>query len=286
MSERIKNLLNSMAREEQTALSTEFFAPCVRGGQIRARVNCLLYTFKALPEDFEGWGIFLPLSDKEAELLEEASFFQIAEYLALLKPLRLRLSQQLRGQTWLAFPANVSDAEQRFGAAQPVLVHLVTEGAAFEQIVARSDGNAFFFEEVDRRSDAGIARMLRGELANQTRFEDLRFEHLTPEMRITYQLATQPYVPPKRPHKNRHLPEPISDEARLREALRLGGGSLEGYADHGDFWTVEWTTPSGVSHTSAISKSDLTVLTSGICLSGRDRDFDLQSLVGVIEGEW
>src|SRR5262249_48168312 len=113
------------------------------------------------------------------------------------------------------------------------------------------------------------------------------FEHLTPEMRITYQLATQPYVPPKRRHKNQQqLPEPQSDEERLRAALHIGGGSLEGYADHGDYWTVEWTTPSGAHHTSAISKGDLTVLTSGICLSGQDRDFDLQSLVGVIEGEW
>jgi hypothetical protein len=35
--------------------------------------------------------------------------------------------------------------------------------------------------------------------------------------------------------------------------------------------------------TSAIAKTDLTVVSSGICLSGRVRDFDLQSLVGVME---
>lgn len=287
MSERIKNLLNSMAQQEQAALNTEFFAPRVRGGQIRARVNNLIYTFKPLPEDFEGWGIFLPVSGKEAELLEEASFFQVAEYLKLLKPLRLRLSQQLCGQTWLAFPTNSSDAEQRFGAAHPVLVHLVTEGTQFEQIIARSDGRAFFFEEVDRRSDAEIARILREEFIKQIPYEELRFPHLTPEMRIAYQLATQPYVPPERGEKgNRHLPVPQSDEERLRQALQLGGGSFDDYADRGDYWVVEWTTPSGMRHTSAISKGDLTVLSSGICLSGRDRDFDLQSLVGVMEGEW
>jgi hypothetical protein len=287
MSDKIKNLIQAMAQQEEQALNTEFFAPCVRGGLLRARVKQLIYTFKSMPEDFEGWGIFLPLNNKEAELLEEASLFQVAEYLQLLKPLRVRLAQQLRGQTWLTYPANESDAEQRFGSARPLLVHLVSEGAQFEQIIARSDGNAFFFEDTDRRSDPVVARTLRSELASNTQVQDLRFATLTPEMRIAYQLALQPYVPPaKRRHKDlQAVPQPKSDAARLSEALQTGGGNLEGFTDRGDYWTVEWISRTGEHHTSAISKEDLTVISSGICLSGMDRDFDLQSLVGVIEGD-
>lgn len=287
MSDRIKKLIEAMAQQEEQALEAEFFAPCVRGGLLRARVKQLIYTFKPLPEDFEGWGIFLPLNNREAELLEEASLFQVADYLQLLKPLRVRLAQPLRGQTWLAYPANESDAEQRFAAARPLLIHLVSEGAQFEQIIARSDGNAFFFEETDRRSDPVAARTLRGELVNGTAAEGLRFANLTPEMRAAYQLALQPYVPPaKRRHKNPETAAPPSAETRLSEALKVGGGNLEGFADRGDYWTVEWVSRSGQHHTSAISKADLTVISSGICLSGMDRDFDLQSLVGVIEGDW
>ncbi|AUB41115.1 hypothetical protein COO91_07160 [Nostoc flagelliforme CCNUN1] len=67
----------------------------------------------------------------------------------------------------------------------------------------------------------------------------------------------------------------------------MGGGELNQFHDRSDYWTVDWTTADGVRHTSAIAKADLTVVTSGICLSGRDRDFDLQSLVGVMEQqEW
>ena len=62
--------------------------------------------------------------------------------------------------------------------------------------------------------------------------------------------------------------------------------SLREFHDRGDFWLVEWTTRDGERHTSAIAKKELTVVSAGICLSGRDRDFDLQSLVGVVERQW
>jgi hypothetical protein len=63
----------------------------------------------------------------------------------------------------------------------------------------------------------------------------------------------------------------------------MAGGELKGFRDRGDYWTVEWTTRAGERQTSAISKRDLSVVSSGICLSDRDSDFDLTSLVGVIE---
>ena len=231
MRERIKNLIDAMAREEVARLNTEFLAPCVRGGRLRARVNQLIYTFKALPEDFEGWGIFLPTSNTEAELLEEASLFQINEYLQLFKPLRVRLAFQLWGATWLAYPANESDALQKTGAAVPLIVHLVTEGTKFEQIIARIDGSTFFFEDVDRRADPQVARTLLGAFTENRRPEDLKFENLTPEMRVAYELALSPRLPQKRRRKaGEETPlEPPRDEARLASALQLGGGALENF---------------------------------------------------------
>ncbi|WP_366039864.1 hypothetical protein [Microcoleus sp. PH2017_05_CCC_O_A] len=58
---------------------------------------------------------------------------------------------------------------------------------------------------------------------------------------------------------------------------------MRDFSDRADYWLVEWTSASGEHHSSAIAKNDLTVMSSGICLSGLDKDFDLQSLVGVVE---
>nr|CAA9294911.1 FIG00870579: hypothetical protein [uncultured Armatimonadetes bacterium] len=308
----IRNLLSRIAADEAAFQETQFLAPCVRGGQVRAKVAGFVQTFAPRPADFEGWGVFQPAGDRAARVVEEAGLPLVSEYLRLFDPLRLHLVRQLRGQTWLAYPSNESDMRQRWGAARPVPVHLVTEGDPFQPIVARAGGEAWWFEETDRRADPVLADGLREALRTLTDPDAVRLKGLTPEMRTAYDLVAQQdeaFVRQRReraerqwredqrrhggaaarPQPDRRGGEPAGgqDEQRLRGALRTGGGELHAFADRGDYWLVEWRTRDGEQHTSAISKGDLTVVSSGICLSGRDHDFDLQSLVGVIEGrEW
>jgi hypothetical protein len=341
----INDLLNKMAATEAAFAETRFVAPCVRGGRVRARVGGVVQTFRPDPAEFEGWGLFQPAGEK-ATVLEEANLPLVAAYLRHFPLLRLRLARQLSGQMWLAYPASEGDMRQRFGEARPVAVHLVTEGAALEQVTARCVGGVWWFEETDRRADPVAADRLRDALRDVTVPEDIRFAGLTPEMRTAYELAVQTdprfealrrqreeeqrrraeqqyraefgyewHVEAHRdeydaawgntgePDALNHPPAPQNrrghrhgmgrnnrgegDELRLRDALHVGGGDLRAFNDRGAYWLVEWTTADGQRHTSAVAKGDLTVISSGICLSGRDRDFDLQSLVGVIEGrEW
>lgn len=269
----IRKLLNQIAAQEMQLQETQFLAPCVRGGSVRTRVANIIYSFAPQPRNFEGWGIFQPVDEKLAAVVDEPSLPQLAEYLKLLKPLRLRLAYALRGKTWLAYPVNEGDALQRFDFAKPMAVHLVNEGATFEPIIARFDGCSWWFDDYDRRLDPLITETLKKHLKNSTAPEELRFKGVTPEMRSLYQLTTK---------QTQEFATKI-DEKRLRKALKIGGGEMREFRDRQDHWVVEWTTADGQRHTSAISKSDLTVISSGICLSGRDRDFDLQSLVGVIE---
>lgn len=273
----IRNLLNQLAAKEAELNNIQFLAPCVQSGRVKTRVAGMVYTFKTQPRKFEGWGIFQPINDKIAKVIDEPSLPQLEEYLQLLKPLRLLLAYQLQRQTWLAYPINESDSKQRFGFAKPVAVNLVTDGAMFEPIIARFDGNSWWFEDVDRRADPLAAEELREALKNITPPKEVRFKGITPEMKTVYDLVAR--------EKEEFMKQMQQqrDEKQLREALAMGGGELQNFRDRSGYWQVEWVTRDGERHTSAIDKNDLTVVSAGICLSGGDRHFDLQSLVGVVE---
>jgi hypothetical protein len=274
----IRNLLNRIASSEAQLQSAQFLAPCLKGGKVRARVSGMVYTFTPKPQTFEGWGIFQAIDPQTATVIEDADLPQISAYLQHFQTLRLRLAYCLQNQTWLAYPVNEADMRQRFKVVRPVLVHLVTEGISFEQILAQWNGSSCWSEQIDRRADPEIAETLQAALKQIIPVEELQMKGITPEMRSLYALIAD---------RTEGFAQPHRDEKLLRKALKLGGGDLRQFQDRGDYWTVDWMTADGTRHTSAIAKDDLTVVSSGICLSGRDRDFDLQSLVGVIEHqEW
>lgn len=270
----IRKLLHQIASAEAQLQSVQFLAPCVKGGRVRTLVAGMVYTFTPKPSSFEGWGIFQPVDEYTAALVEEANLPQIATYLQHFHTVRLRLAYCLQNQTWLAYPVNEADVRQRFNAVKPFPVHLVTQAVAFEQIITRWHHNFCWFEEIDRRADPTIAQTLQSALKQLIPAGQLQFKGITPEMRSLYKLVAE---------RTEGLPQPQHDKKRLRQALKLGGGELHQFHDRGDYWTVDWMTADLTRHTSAIAKDDLTVVSSGICLSGRDRDFDLQSLVSVME---
>ena len=105
----IHKLLNQIASAEVQLQSTQFLAPCLKGGKVRTRVAEMVYTFTPKPQTFEGWGVFQAIDPQTAILLEDADLPQISDYLQHLQTLRLRLAYCLQNQTWLAYPVNEAD---------------------------------------------------------------------------------------------------------------------------------------------------------------------------------
>ncbi|MCB0711582.1 MAG: hypothetical protein KDD67_04545 [Ignavibacteriae bacterium] len=273
----VRNLIETFAQNEANLRGTTFLAPALQGGKVRTRVKGIVYEFAIESTDFEGWGLFRPLDSARVEVVEEPSLYLVGEYLNLFPTLRLKLATQLNSSTWLAYPVNESDMRRRFGLAKPLPIHLVSEGEIFDQVVGGWDGANLWFREVDRRDDPLRAIYLRTALKGEVVPQNLKVKGLTPEEKTAYGIAFN------QSEQSRIERERVSGERKVQDALRRAGGSLERLKDRKNYWLVEWKTSSGEVHTSAINKSDLTVIGAGICLSGRDRTFDLQSLVGVVE---
>lgn len=269
-------LIHQIAAGEDRLRRTQILAPRVARGKIRARVSGLICELSMPTNDFEGWGVFTAQGLNQARLDGEATLAQVSGYLRLLKSLRMILIQPLQGRSWLALPANRSEASQKLGLSGPLTVHLVSQGRAFEQIVARFDGCNLWFEKVDRSADPVRPSYAAKALRKFISPEELDLPGLTPEFREAYRLVFQPRADDPAVRVR-------CSEQRLRRALEQGGGTLHSFVDQGDYWTTHWSTREGERHTSAIMKSDLTVMSAGICLAGEDQKFDLQSLVGVVE---
>lgn len=268
----IHSLLDRMEAAEEAFLKTEFLAPVVPGSQVRVRIAGLVCTLRVMGRPDPGWAILKPLSLDRARVVDRPGLTQVREYLSLFPELRLVLVARVDG-LWLALPAHRGDT--RFQITGAVPVHLVTGAEPFQQIIARFDGAVFWFQEVDRRRSPAIAAYLREALAAETSPEDLHKPTLTTEERESYAVA---YEAIEAAQRDRVL-------ERLSDALAHAGAELASYIEREDAYTVSFTVD-GEAHRSTVRKDDLSVLVAGVCLDGRDRSFDLQSLVGVLrEGQ-
>ncbi|MBN2001992.1 MAG: hypothetical protein JXA21_01440 [Anaerolineae bacterium] len=264
----IHDLLNKLADEESAFLDTEFLAPVLPGGQVRVRIAGVICTLRVIGEATPGWAILKPLSMEKARIVGQPGIRQVREYLNLFPAVRFLLLAP-SGNDWLALPAQRGDT--RFQTDGPVHVHLVTGVQAFQRIIARFEGTALWFQEIDRRRNPAIAAYLREALAAETPPEALHKPTLTAEEREVYCVLYAAIAAARRDQV----------EVRLADALAHAGARLSGYIERPDVYTLTYTVD-GQTHRSSVRKDDLTVLSAGICLSGQDRRFDLQSLVSVI----
>ena len=269
----IHSVLARLAAAEEEFLRNEFLAPVLRGKGVQVRIAGVRCQLRVEPGDFQGWGVFRPLSHTVARFVRAASLAQRRQYLGLFPAVGMILCARQGGDAWLARPAAPDDG--RVATRGMVPVHLVDEAELFETVWARFDGARLWFDQVDPRCDPGAAAYLREAVGRVTEPARLARAGLTAGQREAYAAV---YAERLRRSK---ADARVAGERRLREALIHAGGELRDFSERGDVYRVSYTVD-GRQHSSLVRKDDLTVRTAGICLSGQDQKFDLHSLVGVL----
>jgi hypothetical protein len=275
----IKDILDRLEDAEQDWAGQEFLAPCMPERPVTVRIAgivCEIKIIDGLRRDFRGWAVLAALSTNRARFVRGAGLAERERYLALFPAVRLILSERLGEEAWLGRPAQAGDRRLQLDGA--AAVWLPEPGLQrFDTVVARYDGRLFWYDRRDSARDPALAEYLREQLGREDSRglppppEQLRKRGLSQEERAAYACARTRL---EEAHRDR-----TAD--RLADAVAHAQGRLHSYYEQDDVYVVTYEVD-GQRHTSAIRRTDLTVATAGICLSGQDQLFDLASLVGVL----
>jgi len=272
---RIPQALARLARAEADFFAQDFLAPVDEGSRVHVGIAGVICSFSIEPRSFRGWGVFRPTSQKRARLQRAATLAERSRYLQRFPVSRVILCGRAN-RIWLGMLPSSTDS--RAAVQRIVPVRLVEEAGLFDCIVVRRIGPQYWFDEVEPRTDPALASYLRQALEAATPPTEVRRPGLGLEQRQAYALE---HARREQATQEREALHRDPQEQRLRAALELAGARFLGYHEHGDLFTVTYELD-GTQHVAAVNRSDLTVESAGICLSGRDADFDLQSLVGVL----
>jgi hypothetical protein len=272
----LQDALARLAEAEDRFLQAEFLAPVLAGGgTVQVRIDGVICQLRTRRAGFSGFAVFRPTSHTEAMMVREATMAERRAYLDLF-PRVLMVACSSDGRTASAVASNPS-GDKLVEIAGRVAIHEAEEVNLFDTIAARFDGTHFWFDALDAATDPAAAPWLRQALADMRDPRQLHRPGLVPGQRTAYLL-----------NYRARLQAILNDqraraEATLREALEHAGAELRDFADldNQGIYRVSYDVD-GRRHTSIVRKGDLTVQTAGICLSGQDRRFDLQSLVGVL----
>ena len=272
MRKRLHDLLEALAAAEERAFAAEFLAPMTRGGTVQVRIAGIVCRLRVSPAEFEGWGVFGSTSATQARLVRPAGLQERRRYLDLLPLLRVIICLRDEGR-WYGIPAN--RAVSRFGIEGLIPVRLVEEAEPFEVLLTRFDGAQCWYDGPDARRDPGMAAYLRESLARMVEPGQLDRPGLTAEERAAYLVGYGPRLLAEKESRRDRV------EERLREALSHAGAEFRGYQEIADAYRVVYDVD-GRRRVTVVARDDLSVQVAGICLSGKDRRFDLQSMVGVL----
>ena len=88
----IRELIDKLAEQEQASLGRSFLAPVVKGGRVCVRIGGVICQFGLQDPEFEGWGIFKPVSLHTVRLESKPKKSLVRQYRQHLTPVELVLA--------------------------------------------------------------------------------------------------------------------------------------------------------------------------------------------------
>jgi len=258
----IKELFSKVETAEQDFYKTEFVSPVIRGCKIRVRILGLVQEFKIMG-NFEGWAILKPCGESLACVVGSPNLLQIEEYLNQFPDVRVTLCER-RKDGWYGFTHQ--------GAGVDIRVLLADGVSLFDTVVVHYDPVNYWFAEMDRSINPSFAEYLRENLNKSILPAKLCIRCLITYQRKAY--TWQMFL------RKRQVKEVTLET--IRRAVEHGTGKFLSYIERQDSYVVTFSLD-GEEFRATIMKKGFEVVSAGICLSGGDRKFDLQSLTGVIK---
>lgn len=309
----VRALIKKAAQDTRDVFETTIMAPVVPGCRVRVRIAGVVSEFDVDDREFLGWALLKPEAPGQATLIGEASPAQVKAYMELLPRFQMIMLKELQS-SWWALPAQGSDS--RISISHPVPIRLAARIMSFDTATVRFDGASFWFESIARRRNPAVARTLRDQLSKEVFPEDLQCAEMTPQERLAYAFLFYEQFPElieqdapvsiptdhtsestaaientfdydtwlKDFQKVRGILEREHEMGKIKHALRHAGAQLHSYwrSRPMDREVNVNIIVDGKNHIARVDCRDLTVVNAGVCLSGRDMDFDLTSLVGVL----
>lgn len=269
----LKDIIEKIAREESESKQGQFIAPVVSGGLVRLSVCGVINNYRLADRNYQGWAILEIINDKRVRVVKDAPISLRRQYSDVLKTARFCLVDEIDG-IW--YGLQTTPGQGGLQTEGPIPINLLERPQQFSSIVAGFDGDNFWYLNQDRRSPA-LANDLRTALGYDVPEEKLKIRGLLQAERTAYKMA----LLAKRPLSVFDPGSGLTEKQRMELALNRAGVRLSSFwADSSDRATVTFNL-NGTNRTVQVNRSNLSVISSGICLSNRDRDFDLTTIVSV-----
>lgn len=261
--------LEGILDQEREAVGMRLVAPVLSGRKVRIRINRLLLEC-LLDADFSGWGLFEISGRGKARLLREAEIWEKEAYLKVFSLFSLVLFHRDGQGIWWG---------RDFRRGKFVPLFLVEGHLIFDTVLASFDGANYWYVSLDSRGDLKKAEALRIALESRVQPQQLRgFLQqrnlaLTRRERDLYEMTVALKQGEEERHKDIHT-------RSIEKALRIGDAELLGCAEVDNGYRVQWR-KGGMILTSVVDRN-LSVITAGVCLSGKEKQQDLTSLASLM----